>query len=514
MEGDVVGNRIRRHAHHLMTKDHSASPQLVFPSRAQMELIAKENAAALQLEKAHGSKWYAIFVCVFASLGGIFFGYDQGATGGVLVMPSFLAQLCVGFDGNSYEQCTASSLDLPHNWINFTTTYMLLYYVGCMIGAYVGGVVADKRGRRAAIFTAGFFYCSGTCLLIFTGEGNHALALIARVIQGIGVGNSSFSLPLFGAEMAPKELRGMLSGFMSMSVATGTLMAGLIGYRLQDMADGWRMTVSLAIAFPVILMVGTFFIPESPRWVYQHQGYDAAERTLTRLRRTDNVGDELKAMGEVLDQVEPTKATWKDVFDSTVRFHCDGIASSSANDGDINPLGRGAQIFKGILGNGIGTLLIFQAMGFICTIPTLYLVDKAGRRTLLLVGGLGMMLGHLTSGISLSLGCHDNLERLNWGPITWIYPAEIFPLKSPCSRCVAVDICQLGHGCYHDRRPDIVSLLAHARRLLCLCAGIFVYVLCPETKNVALEEIELLFSMKQHTLAVDMTIASPADDKF
>ncbi|KAG9414967.1 hypothetical protein AC1031_008382 [Aphanomyces cochlioides] len=104
--------------------------------------------------QSNGSNRYAITVCVFASLGGIYFGYDQGVTGGVLVMSSFLNHFCVGYGGNDYDQCTASSLELPDNWLNFTTTYMVLYYVGCMIGAYFGGVIADKFGRRAAIFAA------------------------------------------------------------------------------------------------------------------------------------------------------------------------------------------------------------------------------------------------------------------------------------------------------------------------------------------------------------------------
>ncbi|CAK4642820.1 unnamed protein product, partial [Aphanomyces euteiches] len=131
-----------------------------------------------------GSKTYAIIVCVFASLGGIFFGYDQGVTGGVLVMSSFLKDFCENYDGNTYDACSSSKS--PSNWTNFTTTYNVLYYVGCMIGAYFGGVVADKLGRRATIFTAGFLFCVGTCLLVFTTKGNHTMALIARVIQGVG----------------------------------------------------------------------------------------------------------------------------------------------------------------------------------------------------------------------------------------------------------------------------------------------------------------------------------------
>ncbi|OQR85734.1 hypothetical protein THRCLA_10640, partial [Thraustotheca clavata] len=135
-----------------------------------------------------GSRAYAIVVCVFASLGGIFFGYDQGVTGGVLVMDSFLKDFCYGFGGNTKEDCHESSQHLPDNWSTYTTLYNVLYYLGCIGGAYLGGVVADKFGRRMTIFTAGVLFCIGTLMLVLTNSGNHTLAYIARIIQGFGVG--------------------------------------------------------------------------------------------------------------------------------------------------------------------------------------------------------------------------------------------------------------------------------------------------------------------------------------
>ncbi|ETI51398.1 hypothetical protein F443_05237, partial [Phytophthora nicotianae P1569] len=154
-----------------------------------------------------GSRTYAIVVCVFAALGGLFFGYDQGVTSGVLIMDSFINDYCVGWHNFTYEQCTASTSDLPHEWTDFTVWYNMAYNLGCLAGAFIGGIVADKLGRRWTIFTAGLLFCIGTSWVCFNKAQEHTLMYIARVIQGFGVGNSSFSLPLFGAEMAPKELR-------------------------------------------------------------------------------------------------------------------------------------------------------------------------------------------------------------------------------------------------------------------------------------------------------------------
>ncbi|KAL4144269.1 hypothetical protein PRNP1_013406 [Phytophthora ramorum] len=108
-----------------------------------------------------GSQTYAIIVCMFASLGGFFFGYDQGVTSGVLIMDSFLEDYCVGWHNFTYDDCTRSSSDLPGQWTTFTVWYNMVYNLGCLVGALIGGYVADKFGRRATIFSAGILFCVG-----------------------------------------------------------------------------------------------------------------------------------------------------------------------------------------------------------------------------------------------------------------------------------------------------------------------------------------------------------------
>ncbi|CAK4086723.1 unnamed protein product [Aphanomyces euteiches] len=472
-----------------------------------------------------GSKAYAIIVCVFASLGGIFFGYDQGVTGGVIVMDSFLRDFCVGYDGNTMTDCTSTSATLPENWLNYTTLYNVLYYIGCIFGAVLGGLIADKLGRRASIFFSGFIFCIGTCMLVFSNSGNHILTLIARIIQGFGVGNSSFSIPIFGAEMAPKELRGMLSGFMQMTVVTGLLLAGIINYIVKDTHHGWRTTNAVAMAFPVILMIGIYFVPESPRWLYQRKGREAAETSLKRLRKTDNIGDELKAIGDALEEEGADEVTWKDVFHPSVRrrvFIAMALQFLQQASG-INPVFTyGAQIFKDVLGDGIAILLLLQIINFLSTIPAMYYIDKTGRRGLLLLGAAGMTLGHLVFGIAFTAGCKGNDKDLgcskttgwimivatgffifnfaiSWGPICWVYAAEIFPLKV---RAKAVSLSSGANWTMGAAMVGIPKLFPYLHVngvffLFCALAalsGVFVYFYCPETRNLMLEDIEKLFN--------------------
>ncbi|KAJ0389557.1 hypothetical protein ATCC90586_011550 [Pythium insidiosum] len=138
-----------------------------------------------------GKRTYAIIVCLFASLGGLFFGYDQGVTGGVLVMKSFTRDFCVDWNGFNATQCEAAASDLPTKWLDFTLWYNMTYNIGCIFGALIGGYVADRFGRRVTIFNAGLLFCIGTTWVIATPAHHHGLLLVARVINGMGVGNSS-----------------------------------------------------------------------------------------------------------------------------------------------------------------------------------------------------------------------------------------------------------------------------------------------------------------------------------
>ncbi|CAH0514959.1 unnamed protein product [Peronospora belbahrii] len=233
--------------------------------------------------RTEGKRTYAIVICVFAALGGLFFGYDQGVASGVLIMDSFINDYCVGWHNFTYEQCTSASSKMPAEWTYFTVWYNITYNLGCLGGAFIGGFVADKLDRRATIFCAGLLFCVGTLWLCFNRAQDHVLMYISRVIQGLGVGNSSFSLPLFGAEVAPKELRGLLSGFMQITVVTGIFLANVVNIIVEHRERGWRTTNGVAMAAPLIVVIGIFFVPESPRWTYLHKGKEAAEKNLKRI---------------------------------------------------------------------------------------------------------------------------------------------------------------------------------------------------------------------------------------
>ncbi|GAB9477205.1 Major facilitator superfamily, partial [Globisporangium polare] len=482
-----------------------------------------------------GSRRYAIIVCIFASLGGLFFGYDQGVTGGVLVMKSFLNDYCVGWHDQTSFDCTRSSKELPTRWLDFTLWYNMCYNIGCIFGALLGGWIADKFGRRMTIFTAGFLFCIGTTWVCFNPAQKHGLLLVARVIQGFGVGNSSFSLPIFGAEMAPKELRGLLSGFMQMTIVTGLLVANIVNLIVENNPHGWRVTNGVAMAPPIIVMLGIFFVPESPRWTYQHKGKDAAEAALKRLRQTENVGRELTAIGDqIASEGEP--AGWQELLQPAIlkRVLVAMFLQVLQQATGINPMFTyGGLIFKDVVGDGILSVLILSIVNFVSTIPAMRWVDTFGRRQLLLIGAVGMVLGHVLSGITFTVGCNGNTDNsgcskaagyviilgtsffvfnfaISWGPVCWIYPAEIFPMNV---RAKAVSLSTMANWVTGTCMTWVVKLFPSLNingvfflfSGTCLVSGVFVFYNCPETKGVLLEDIEALFDRSKKGGSSDST---------
>ncbi|KAE9149204.1 hypothetical protein PF006_g6300 [Phytophthora fragariae] len=446
-----------------------------------------------------GSRTYAIIVCVFASLGGIFFGYDQGVTSGVLIMDSFLNDYCVGWHNFTYADCTKSTSDLPSEWTTFTVWYNMAYNLGCLVGAFMGGIVADKFGRRATIFSAGVLFCCGTCWVCFNKAQAHSLMYIARIIQGFGVGNSSFSLPLFGAEMAPKELRGMLSGFMQMTCVIGLFLANVVNIIVENRNRGWRTTNGVSMAPPLVVLLGIWFVPESPRWTYMKKGKEEAEKVLKELRMTENVGHELQAIG---DQIAEEEAGGQGVLDLVIdvslrkRLVIAMVLQVLQQATGINPImSYGALIFKDITKAGIYSSLFISGVNFLSTIPAMRWVDTYGRRQMLLIGGVGMIWADGSSASAQPFSFSTSLSREG------LCAGSTRPRFSHSMSVRRLWLCRLLPTAMGAVMTEVVKLFPSLNingvfflfAGLCLICLVFVYFFCPETKGILLEDIEMLF---------------------
>ncbi|KAG6615063.1 Sugar transport protein 10, partial [Phytophthora cinnamomi] len=241
---------------------------------------------------------------------------------------------------------------------------------------------------------------------------------------------------------------------MQMTVVTGLFLANVVNIIVENRDNGWRTTNGVAMAAPIVVMLGIFFVPESPRWTYLHKGKEEAERVLKRLRQTDNVGHELEVIG---DQVAEELAAQKGLVELLEPSIFKRVAIAMMlqvlqQATGINPImSYGALIFKDITNAGIYAAFFLSGVNFLSTIPAMRWVDTFGRRQLLLIGAVGMVIGHLFAAILFTAICNGNVDNagcpkvggwficvgsaffvfnfaISWGPVCWIYPAEIFPL--------------------------------------------------------------------------------------
>ncbi|KAF1323117.1 Major facilitator superfamily, partial [Globisporangium splendens] len=260
-------------------------------------------------------------------------------------------------------------------------------------------------------------------------------------------------------------------------------------------------------------MLEVFFEPESPRWTYQHKDKDAAEAVLNKLRQTENVGRQLTAIGDQIAE-EGETVGWTELLQPSIskRVLIAMALQVLQLAIDINPMfSYDGLISKDVVGDGVMSVLILSIVDFVSTIPAMRRVDTFGRRQLLLVGAVGMVLGRVLSGITFTAGCDGNTDdsgrsktaeyiiivdtalfisnfAISWGPVCWIYPAEIFPMnvRAPRERVrhvrVAVDHVQLGHGHVHGVGRQALPVAQHQWRLLLVLRHVLL-----------LEDIESLF---------------------
>jgi SP family sugar:H+ symporter-like MFS transporter len=484
-----------------------------------------------------GKPYFAVLLAAFSSLGGWFFGYDQGVTGGIVVMSSFKNDFCVGVYANA-TVCDLPVASLPPDYRRFLVLFTFLYNVGCFIGAlFISSFLAEKYGRRAIIFTSGALFIVGTSMVIFPPGGSKAIMifiLIGRIVEGTGVGCSSFSCPLYASEIAPTHLRGMLSGFMQMTIVIGLFAANVVNFFLQNHKWGWRLSNGIILFAPLTVMIGIYFCPETPRWLFKKKGRESAESSLKRIRKIDDVTAELDAIADTAEK-EGNQLSLKELFTTKKMLQRLGIGVSIQilqQTTGINPIFTfGGIIFENVLGKGIISLLILSGANMLSTIPALFLFDIVGRRKLLILGGLGMVFGHLVAATVFVTGCnvvktfnndsavHDEsinckgssgmlmlvftvifviFFALSWGPLAWVYTAEIFPLNVR-GRAVAITtgsnwlIGMIMSYILELITPLGIHGVFYLFGGLTLFAVVFVYLFCPETRGVLLEDIEEVF---------------------
>jgi len=213
----------------------------------------------------------AYLMCVFASFGGIFFGYDSGYINGVTGSRVFIDLV----ENGERESLAAGNLTLITSILS----------AGTFFGAIIAGDVADRIGRRPTIIVGCIIYTIGVIIQIIESSGL-ALICAGRAVAGIGVGFVSAVIILYMSEICPRKVRGALVSGYQFCITLGLLTASVVNYAVRNRTDSgsYRIPIGIQFAWGLILGTGLFFLPESPRYFVKKGNVEKARGVLARLR--------------------------------------------------------------------------------------------------------------------------------------------------------------------------------------------------------------------------------------
>ncbi len=458
-----------------------------------------------QSSAASGRNRFVYIAAAIAALGGLLFGFDTGIISGALL---FIRE---DLGLSAFLQSAVVSAIL----------------VGTIVGAGGTGPLADRYGRRAMTLVAAAVFVIGA---IGSGLAPNVWFLIgSRVVLGVAVGSSTVLVPSYIAEIAPPDIRGTLSALFQLAITIGIVVAYLVNYALAE-AEAWRWMLGLGAVPAMILGAGMFFLPDSPRWLVSKDRRDEARAVLQRARNSEQeVNDEMDDIEEAERQEEAGPGEllkpWvrpmlvvgigiamfqQLVGINTIIYYAPTIMEATGLDASVSILAT--------LGVGI--------VNVVFTLLALLLIDRVGRKPLLLAGLTGIALalailgfGYLLPGLKgvvsyitfAGLVLYIMSFAASFGVVLWVVLPELFPLKV---RGSAMSVCTILHWSSNlvvsltflpliDAVGETAVFWGYG--LISIGAFIFVYLLMPETKGRSLEQIQRDFRSESESLSENPT---------
>ncbi|EFJ36917.1 hypothetical protein SELMODRAFT_437958 [Selaginella moellendorffii] len=449
-------------------------------------------------KRVRGSVLYTVFCTIVVALGPITFGFS------------------VGYSSPTQQKLTE---DLGLSLSEFSM-YGSLVNAGAMAGAILSGRIADRFGRKGALVIASIPHIAGWILNALAM--NVASLYIARLLVGFGVGVISFTVPMYIAEISPKNLRGSLGAINQLSVTTGIFLSYLGGLVLP-----WRTLALVGVAPCSVLLVGLFFIPESPRWLAKMGIEDTLITSLQALRGKDSdISSEVSEIKDAVDisYKQEANVRMSDLCKKTIFLPLTitiGLLLLQQISGINAILFYSSAIFHsaGFSSSNLASLSL-ALLQVVMTGVAAVLMDRAGRRLLLMVSGAGMAVSCFLVGFAFYLQQHmdatshfapfvGNLAlisllvyitsfALGMGPIPWIIMSEVLPAHI---KGLGGSVATLVNWTFSWLVTMSFNFLLNWSSTgsfalfagMCAFTVLFVAVLVPETRGRTLEEIEALF---------------------
>lgn len=481
---------------------------------------------------------YVVMCAVFASMGGLLFGYDQGVISVILTLDVF------------QERFKHLNPEYYSNYSFYKGLMTAMIELGAVVGAANQGWVADKYSRKYSIMIAVVWFIIGSA--IQTGAVDYAMLVVGRFLAGIAIGMLSMVTPLYMSEISPPEIRGTLLVLEEWSIVFGIVVAYWITYGTRYIGDGtsewtFRFPFLLQILPAIILGVGIFFLPFSPRWLAS-KGRDveslAALAKLRQLPESDSrVRTEwvqIRAEVAFQQQVQAIRhpqlqdGSKKSSFKLEVAAWLDCLKPGCWRR---TMVGVGLMFFQQFVGinaliyygptlfEGLGLSYnlqlsmagVMNVMQLVGVTGSIFFMDHVGRRPLLIWGSLAMFISHLIVAILVGKFSNDwpsNENKawaavsfifiymvsfgLSWGPVPWAMPSEIFP-SSLRAKGVALSTCSnwFNNFIIGLITPPLIQHTGYGAyvffAVFCLLSAIWTFFCVPETAGKSLEEMDAVF---------------------
>jgi sugar porter (SP) family MFS transporter len=430
-----------------------------------------------------------IGAAAITALGGLLFGYDTGVVSGALL---FLKPEFGGLSSFQEELITS------------------LLLVGAVAGALLAGRISDKIGRKLTVLGTAVVFVIGVLLASLTPT--YEVLLLARIIIGLAVGSASMVVPLYIGEFAPPKFRGALVSLNQLAITAGILVSYLIDYGLAGSAN-WRLMFGLAGIPAVVLFAGMLFQHESPHWLIEQGRENEARAVLSRIR-SGGIDEEI----EEVKEVSQSRVGVRELFAPAIKpaLFTGVLLAVFQQITGINTViyyaptllhGAGLGSSAALLANvGIGAVNVGM------TIVAIRLLDRTGRRPLLIGGTIGMAVGmfvtafafiggdQLTGAASIvaiiALVVYTGSFAIGLGPVFWLMISEIYPLQVRGSAMSAASMANWGANFVVT--ISFLTLLSAIGGLgvflmfgfFTLLALAYFYRKVPETKGRSLQAIE------------------------
>ncbi|CAF1372460.1 unnamed protein product [Adineta ricciae] len=460
----------------------------------------------------------AIIVSAFAAFGGLLYGYDTGSISGIIEMKCFL-KIFGSKQVNAAYALTSNDKSL----------IVSILSAGTFIGALLGYPSGDYLGRRYGLICACLIFSIGVACQ--TAASSLPLFVIGRFIAGLGVGIISCIVPMYQSECAPKWIRGAIVSAYQLFITIGLLLAAIVnnGTKDIDSSNCYRIPTGLQLIWSAILSFGMFFLPESPRYLVMKGNIDAAYQSQAKLL-SKNVDD-----SEVDNDIKELIADLELMKTYSTSSYADCFRMGPQKNLLRTLVGIFLQAWQQLTGinfifyygtsffhaSGISQpfliTIITNIVNVVMTIPGMLLMDKLGRRKILIVGAIGMLICEYIVAIIGTIVGQSNPSAQKtlivfvcvyiaffastWGPAAWVITSEIYPI-SIRAKCMSFSVASnwlfnfaLGYATPYMVDEDKGNLGSKVFFLWgSTCVGCLVFaVFCIwETKGLSLEQVNYL----------------------